>query len=61
MKGPLDVLQDSWLEGDCETAKVCDWLLSVQAKMGDMAEIGSDRERVAKSKMKQYYDRTAKV
>ena len=61
VKGPLDVLRASWLEGDCENAKVCDWLLSVQAKMGDMAEIVSDCERVAKSKMKQYYDRTAKV
>ena len=61
VRGPLDVLQDSWLEGDCENAEVCDWLSSIQAKMSEMAKIVGDRERVAKSKMKEYYDRTAKV
>ena len=61
VRGPLDMLCDSWLAGDCENAKVCDWLSSVQAKMGEMAEVVSDRERVAKGKMKELYDRKAKV
>ena len=61
VKGPLDVLQDSWLDGDCENANVCEWLVSIQAKMAELSTIVSDRERAAKTKMKKYYDRTAKV
>ena len=61
VRGPLEMLSDSWLDGDCSNASVCDWLASVKAKMGEMAELVSDREKVAKSKMKEVYDKTAKV
>ena len=61
VKGPLDMLRDSWLQGDCENVNVCEWLVCVQAKMNEMSELVSDREKVAKANMKKYYDRTAKV
>ena len=61
VKGPLELLSNSWLEGESEGAKVSEWLLSVQARMMDMAEIVSDRERKAKETMKRFYDRSAKV
>ena len=61
VRGPLEILQEAWLQGECEPAKVHEWLINVKAKMSDMAEVVSDRERVAKSNMKKFYDRTAKV
>ena len=61
VKGPLELLSNSWLEGESEGAKVSEWLLSVQARMMDMAEIVSDCERNAKETMKRFYDRSAKV
>ena len=58
VKGPLDLLSTSWLEGDNENASVGEWLLCVQARMRDMAVIVSDRERKAKANMKGFYDRS---
>ena len=61
VKGPLELLSSSWLEGASEAAGVGEWLVSVQARMADMAEIVSDREKKAKATMKGFYDRSAKV
>ena len=35
VRGPLDILQEAWLQGDCEQAKVYEWLVNVKAKMSD--------------------------
>ena len=59
VKGPLDFFKSSWVEGDEEDGTIEEWLLSVRAKMGEMAEVVSDREVLAKAKMKQSYDKTA--
>ena len=61
VRGPLDILQESWLVGDCEQAKVFEWLVSVKARMSEMSEVVSEKERGAKAKMKEVYDRTASV
>ena len=61
MTGPLDLLRNSWLEGESEEANVSEWLLNVKARMAEMAVVVSDRERKAKVDMKRFYDRSAKV
>ena len=61
VKGPLEVLRTSWSEGDGDECSVSEWLVGVKLKMSEMAELVSDRERVAKTKMKEYYDKPAKV
>ena len=61
VKGPLDVLQESWLSSGCENVNVGEWLVAVKAKMAELSSIVSDRERAAKAKMKMYHDRTAKA
>ena len=61
VKGPLELLHNTWIDGDSEGAEVSEWLLSLKAKMVDMAEVVSDRERKAKADMKRFYDRSAKV
>ena len=61
VKGPLDLLRHSWLEGESEDGSVSDWLLNVKARMLEMSIIVSDRERKSKADMKRFYDRSAKA
>ena len=61
VKGPLDLLRTSWLEGGSEEVNVSEWLINVRAMMAEMAVVVSDRERKAKADMKRFYDRSAKV
>ena len=53
VKGPLEFLKTSWLDGVSDSADVGDWFASVQVKMCEMAELVSDREKDAKKKMKE--------
>ena len=61
VKGPLDLLRNSWLEGEAEDVNVSEWLLDVRARMSEMALIVSEREVKAKAEMKKFYDRSAKA
>ena len=61
VKRPLDLLRNSWLEGEAEDVNVSEWLLDVRARMSEMALIISDREVKAKAEMKKFYDRSAKA
>ena len=61
VRGPLEFLKTSWLEGISDSADVGEWFINVQAKMCEMAELVSDREKKAKGKMKQMYDKKATV
>ena len=59
VNGPLQFLRDSWLEGRSEEVKVDEWLEVAKARMVEAAGIVSDREKKAKTKMKEFYDRKA--
>ena len=61
VRGPLDFLKMSWIEGVDESCSIGDWLISVKAKMCAIAEVVSDREAKAKAKMKTFYDRSATI
>ena len=61
VKGPLGLLRGTWLDGESEEANVSEWLLSVKARMVELAEVVSDRERKAKSTMKRFYNKSAVV
>ena len=61
VRGPLEILQEAWLDGESDPALVGDWLAVVKAKLGSMAEVVSQKEVVAKAKMKANYDKTATV
>ena len=60
VKGPLDLLRNSWLEGEAEDV-VSEWLLDVRASMSEMALIVSNRGKKAKANMKTFYDRSARA
>ena len=57
-KGPLELLRSL---GTDEDSSISEWLLSVRAKMTEMAEIVSDRELKAKQTMKHFYDKSASI
>ena len=59
VRGPLHFLKTSWIEGEVDVCSVGDWLVSVKARMSEMAEVVTDREVQAKAKMKMFYDRSA--
>ena len=59
IRGPLDILQEAWLQGDSEKTSIFEWLTCVKAQMNDLSVLVSEREGVAKSKMKHQYDKTA--
>ena len=61
VRGPLDILHEAWLQGDCEQASVHEWLNSVQAQISDISVLVGNKETVAKAKMKAQYDRSACV
>ena len=61
VRGPLHFLKTSWIEGEVDVCSVGDWLVSVKARMMEMAEVVSDREVQAKAKMKEFYDRSSSV
>ena len=60
VKGPLGLVHSSWLDGDCEAAGAGEWLIALKQQMAEMSKVVSEREKLAKCKMKQVFDRTAK-
>ena len=61
VRGPLALLRSSWAEDSEDPCDVGEWLVNVKARMSEMSELVSMREVKAKSKMKEYYDKTASV
>ena len=61
VRGPIDILHETWLQGECEQASVHEWLSGVQAQICAMSELVGNRESVAKSKMKAQYDKSTSV
>ena len=61
VRGPLDILHEAWLQDDCEQASVHEWLGSVQAQLSELSVLVSEREKVAKGKMKSQYDKSVSV
>ena len=57
VRGPLDILQESWLQKDCENASVFVWLTAVKAEMANMSKLVSEKEGVAKANMKAQFDK----
>ena len=61
VRGPVEILQEAWLDGDCEKANVHEWLASVKAQLSDMSTLVCGKETVAKAKMKAQFDKSVCV
>ena len=60
VKGPLDLLKQSWLEEEADEKVLIDWVDQVRSKMISMAEMVCERNHKAKQEMKQLYDKSAR-
>ena len=60
VKGPLSLVQESWLEGESEGVEAGEWLATLKQQMAVMADVVSKREKLAKAKMKIAYDKSAR-
>ena len=60
VKGPLSLVHSSWLHGECEGVEAGVWLTALKQQMAQMAQVVSQREKLAKTKMKQAFDKSAK-
>ena len=60
VKGPLSLVQQSWLDGESEGVEASVWLSTLKQQMAAMSEVVSKREKLAKAKMKLNYDKHAK-
>ena len=61
VKGPLGLIHSSWIDGDCEVASTSEWLVALKQQMAEMSKVVSEREKLAKAKMKHSYDKSARV
>ena len=61
VRGPVEMLQEAWLDGDGEQATVHEWLTSVKAQLRDMSVLVGRKETVAKSKMKAQFDKRVSI
>ena len=60
VKGPLALVHSSWLEGESEGVEASVWVTALKQQMALMSEVVTEKERVAKAKMKQVFDKSAK-
>ena len=60
VKGPLSLVHTSWLDGESEGIEAGEWLVTLKQQMAEMANVVSKREKLAKAKMKQVFDRSAR-
>ena len=60
VKGPLSLIHSSWLDHDAEGIEASGWLKCLKEQMRLTSEVVSEREKLAKAKMKLAYDRHAK-
>ena len=61
VRGPLALLRSSWAADSEDPCDVGEWLVSVKARMSELSELVSTKERKAKLVMKRDYDKSAKV
>ena len=60
VRGPLEILHESWLNSsEYENCNVFEWLTEVKARLKELSILVAEKEGVAKSSMKDHYDKSA--
>ena len=57
VRGPLEVLRDSWIDGNVPECTLIDWVQQIKTNLMDFSIIASDRTALAKCKMKSNYNK----
>ena len=60
VKGPLSLVHSSWLDGESEGVEASGWLTALKEQMSLMSAVVTEREKLAKAKMKVAFDKHAK-
>ena len=60
LRGPLDVLSESWLSGDMRDVSTIEWINRLRERLSEVTEVVCAREAKAKMRMKVQYDTHAK-
>ena len=60
VRGPLDVLKESWEVGSKSSESVISYILSVQERLEKMAELASENLGKAQKVQKKWYDQNAR-
>ena len=60
VKGPLSLVHSSWLDGESEGVEASVWLTALKKQMALMSAVVTEREKLAKAKMKEAFDRHAR-
>ena len=57
VRGPLEVLKESWERNEKEQFKVCKWIEQLQQRLQVIRDSAKNKEVQAKENMKRYYDK----
>ena len=60
VRGPLDILRESWQESERSDESIVSYIMSVQEKLAKMSELAYQNMARAKSQQKTWYDRNAR-
>ena len=60
VRGPLDILHESWEAGEKSDESIVSYIFSVQEKLTKMTELASENTARAKVQQKTWYDRNAR-
>ena len=60
VKGPLSLVHSSWLDGETEGVEASVWLTALKQQMALMSTVVTEREKLAKAKMKKFFDKSAR-
>lgn len=61
VRGPLDVLKETWVAGQRTSESVLSHVLNMQEKLAKMQDIVQENMTGAQRKQKQWYDRSARM
>ena len=60
VKGPLSLVHSSWMENEAEGVEANVWLVNLKQQMAITSSVVTEREKLAKTKMKVAFDKHAK-
>ena len=60
VRGPLEILRETWKASKCSDESVVSYVLTVQQKLAQMSELVSENCKEAQKEQKRWHDRNAR-
>ncbi len=61
VRGPLDILRQSWTPNSCSPQLATDWLLKLRDDLHKMRKLAADQQGTTQERTKRWHDQTAKT